>query len=401
MAFRSNSTRGRLALLAVLVAACSPQASHPPASASDSATPAANGSASATPSSTLATPSSSVAACSLPVVSWYQPGNPVQLPSFGVQAHYVSYPDGAISAGAADEFTVPQDGFGWHSTATPVLRGTGPVGYYDAALKRFLPVPRAQVSPDGRRYVYMDFTQGGLFAYGQLHVVDVASGLDRTLGLPAAQYLIFDFAADGIYFTYGPYGQSAGLLLVNPDSGAIRQVFPDGYVLAVANGEAWLTVNEQDLHPTSPLPGGEGNPKIVVLNVLLRRDVKSDQVTEWVRRPLTATRFELLGVYSGSPALIVYLADDNDARWSTNTVPYEIWLLSRPATPETVDAGLTSDLGTNPWYRTGRVETSYSGMGISDAHGIWLGGSAIYLYQRGKGLTKVATFPGFPANGCL
>jgi hypothetical protein len=383
MALRCNSRWGLLALLAVLVMACSSQASQPQANAS-----------------AVATPSSTLAACRLPVVSWYQPGNPVQLPSFGVQAHYVSYPDGAISSGPADEFTSVEDGFGWRSSATPVLRGTGPVGYYDAAVKRFLPVPRAQVSPDGRRYAYMDYTQGGLYAYGQLHVVDVATGLDRTLGLPAAQYLIFDFSADGIYFTYGPYGQSAGLLLLNPDSGATRQIFPDGYVLAVADGEAWLAVNEQDLHPTTPLPGEEGIPKPLILNVLLRRDVRSDQVTEWVRRPLTASHFELLGVYSGSPALLIYLADDSDVRWSNNSVPYEVWLVSRPATPERVAAGLTSDLETNPWYRTGRVATSYTGLGISDAHGIWLGGSAIYLYQHGKGLTKVATFPGFPANGC-
>lgn len=379
MAQSSNFASVRLALLAVLMTACSAQA---------------------TPSA-VATPGSTLAECRLPVVSWYQPGNPVQLPSFGVQAHYVSYPGGAISTGPADAFTQADDGFGWRSSATPALRGTGPVGYYDAPFNRFLPVPRSQVSPDGSRYAYMDYTQGGLYVYGQIHVVDVATGRDRTLGLPAAQYLIFDFSADGIYFTYGPYGQSAGLLLLNPDSGATRQVFPDGYVLAVADGAAWIAVNEQDIHPTAPLPGGEGNPKVVVLNLLLRRDMKSDQVTEWLRRPLTAPTFELLGIFGGSPALLIYLAGEGDHRWSTNSVPYEVWLVSRPATPETVAAGLTSDLETNPWYRTGRVETSSGGLGISDAHGIWLGGSAIYLYQHGKGLSKVATFPGFPANGCL
>jgi len=332
----------------------------------------------------------------LPVVSWYQPGNPDQLPPIGVQAHYVSYPDGAISIDPADEFTFSEDGFGWRSSAKPVLRGTGPVGYYDAALKRFLPVSRAQVSPDGRRYAYMDYTQGGLFAFGQIHVVDVDTGHDRTLGLPAAQYLIFDFSVDGIYFTYGPYGQSAGLLLLNPDSGATRGVFQDGYVLAVDNGIAWLRANEQDLHPTSPMPGGEGNAKTPVLNVLLRRDVKSGEVIEWLRRPSTASNFESLGVYGGAPALLVYLAEDNDIRWNTRQVPYEVWLVSRPATPEKVGAGVNSDLETDPWYRTGRVASS-----LSDAHGIWLGGSAIYLYRQGKGLTKVATFPGFPANGCM
>jgi uncharacterized protein (DUF39 family) len=95
----------------------------------------------------------------------------------------------------------------------------------------------------------------------------------------------------------------------------------------------------------------------------------------------------------------VYLAEDNDIRWNTGQVPYEVWLVSRPATPEKVGAGVYSDLENDPWYRTDRVGTS--GLGISDAHGIWLGGSAIYLYRQGKSLTKVATFPGFPANGCM
>jgi hypothetical protein len=379
----------RLALLSALLVGCSQHAMVPQANASAGRT------SSQPPSSPVV-----VAACKLPVVSWYQPGNPVQLPSMGVQAHYVSYPDGAVSAEAADEFTQLQDGFGWRSSAMPALNGTGPVGYFDVAAKRFLPVPRAQVSPDGRRYVYMDYTQGGLYAFGQVHVVDVSTGRDRTLGLPAAEYLIFDFSADGIYFTYGPYGQSAGLLLLNADSGAIAQVFPDGYVIAVANGQAWVAVNEQDLHPTSPMPGGEGNARPPALNVLLRRDVKSNQVTEWLRRPPTSS-FQPLGIYSGAPAVLIYLAGDDDPRWSTSSVPYEVWLVPRPATPETVSAGVVADLATDPWYRTGRVETSNGGLGISDSHGIWLGGSAIYLYQRGTGLTKVASFPGFPANGCL
>ena len=337
----------------------------------------------------------------MPVISWYQPGNPVQLPSIGVQAHYVSYPGGAISANPGDDFTNGEDGFGWRSSAMPVLRGTGPVGYYDAAFKRFLPVPRAQVSPDGRRYVYMDYTQGGLYVYGQIHVVDVATGRDRKLSLPAAQYLIFDFSAGGIYFTYGPYAQSAGLWLLDPDSGTARQVFRDGYVFAVADGEAWVAVNEQDLHPTSPLPGGEGNAQFPVLNLLLRRDLKTGDARVWLRRPVTSG-FELLGVYGGVPAVLVVFGDNVPAQWSTGKVPYEVWLVYTPASPEKVDSGVNGDLPTDPWYRTGRVETSpSSNLGISDSHGIWLGGDAIYLYQHGHGLTKIASFPGFPANGCV
>lgn len=370
--------RFRLALLAVLVAACTPQAPHPQANAS-----------------------TAVASCRLPVVSWYQPGNPVQLPPIGVQGHFVSYPDGKVSPDPQDEFRNSEDGFGWRSSATPALRGTGPVAYYDVAFKRFLPVPRAQVSPNGARYVYMDYTQGGLYVYGQMHVVDVATGHDRTLDLPSAQYMIFDFGAEGIYFTYGPYAQSAGLFLVDADSGKSSQVFQDGYVLAVAGGEAWVAVNEQDLHPTSPLPGGEGNATFPVLNVLLRRDVKTGDATEWLTVPNTSA-FEFLGVYGRAPAVLVFFSDNISAQWSTGKVRYEVWLVSTPAIPETVDSGVNGDLQTDPWYRTGHVETSpSSSLGISDSHGIWLGGDAIYLYQPGHGLTKVASFPGFPANDCM
>jgi hypothetical protein len=127
-----------------------------------------------------------------------------------------------------------------------------------------------------------------------------------------------------------------------------------------------------------------------------RRDIKSGQVTEWLRRPVNAPGFELLAVYGGVPAVLVYLANQSDARWSTGKVPYEVWLVSRPATPERAAAGITADLQNDPWYRTGR-----EGLGIKDSYGIWLGGSAIQLYQPGHGLTTIAAFPGFPANGCM
>jgi hypothetical protein len=123
--------------------------------------------------------------------------------------------------------------------------------------------------------------------------------------------------------------------------------------------------------------------------------VKSGQIEEWLRRTASASGFELLGVYGGSPAVLIYLADDNDVRWSSGKVPYEVWLLPRPSTPEKVDSGVNADLQNDAWYRTGR-----NGLGIIDSHGIWLGGNAIYLFQHGEGLTKIATFPGFPANGC-
>jgi hypothetical protein len=105
----------RLVLLAVLVVAACSQQGQPPSAASSAAP-------------------SALASCKLPVVSWYQPGNSgnVVLPSIGVEAHYLSYPGGAISATPTDEFTNVLDGFGWRSTSAPALRRTGPVGSRDS-----------------------------------------------------------------------------------------------------------------------------------------------------------------------------------------------------------------------------------------------------------------------------
>jgi len=77
------------------------------------------------------------------------------------------------------------------------------------------------------------------------------------------------------------------------------------------------------------MPGGEGNASLPSLNVLLRRDLKSGQVNEWLRRPLTAPGFQLLGFYGGTPAVLVFLAGTNDPRWNTGKVPYLAFLAPR------------------------------------------------------------------------
>jgi hypothetical protein len=39
---------------------------------------------------------------------------------------------------------------------------------------------------------------------------------------------------------------------------------------------------------------------------------------------------------------------------------------------------------------------------IADKHGIWFGGpDGIYLYSEARGLQKVSSQPGNPANGCF
>src|SRR5207237_8778223 len=66
------------------------------------------------------------------------------------------------------------------STATPVLTGYLPATY-DRTEKRWVPAPEEAISPDQTRYVYAEFVAP---YQARLHVVDIASGSDRTLTAP-------------------------------------------------------------------------------------------------------------------------------------------------------------------------------------------------------------------------
>ena len=216
-----------------------------------------------------------------------------------------------------------------------------------------------------------------------MHVVDVATGRDRTLGSPLDTYRILSFGKDGIYFIYGSHSEmgptpGAGLWLMDPDSGSIRQLFKDGWVHVLSASVAWVMASAQDPHPTSNFPDSEvGPPNPPVVNLLLRRDLTSSLIETWLYRP----GFNVLPVISyGSQVLV----------WVEKPGFNEFLLVSGPNSAVTLDGSISSDL----WA------TASAGLSFADPNGIWLGGDAIYLYTAQAGLRKVVAVRGFPSGGC-
>src|SRR5258708_21937908 len=116
---------------------------------------------------------------------------------------------------------------------------------YDAQYQRWVQGPQELISPDGSRYAYFSLarTTPGT---GQVHVVDVVSGVDRVTYEGATIYWPIAFAGDGIYVTHAiNLKQSAfeGLFRLDPAGVTPTRVRGDlgkqaSWTL-VSGGSAW------------------------------------------------------------------------------------------------------------------------------------------------------------------
>src|SRR6202022_1149080 len=188
-----------------------------------------------------------------------------------LSGEFLSLRDGVVVADPAGRFVI--DGMQSKSLASPVLRGYSPATY-DRVTARW--VPGGAISPDGLRYAYIDYSQ----PFDRvMHVVDIATGRDRTLPLAQGPWALIAFTGDGIYIHSSYEGTGPGLTLINPDSGAARTVFSDSAVHMVSGQVAWIaTRNETDTLPGPPGIGGNSNE-------VQSRDLTTSQRTTWLYRP--------------------------------------------------------------------------------------------------------------------
>jgi hypothetical protein len=170
--------------------------------------------------------------------------------------HFVSDP-------AAELTKIPNSWDDWRTVATPELRGWIGVTYTRAA-RRWLPADRNQVSPDGVHYAYPEVPTPNVALH--LHIVDLAAGTD-TVVLTGTSWGILDYRAEGIYVTKTPYygGESnAGLWLMNPVDGSVRQVLPEtDTTLFLGGAAAW------------------GSDKPILPTVLYRYDLVTGARSVW------------------------------------------------------------------------------------------------------------------------
>lgn len=268
-------------------------------------TPSPSVAASATPAPS-GTPPPAAAACRLPVAAGDAPldGNPAH----GAAGHggFLQLPGGSFSAD-------PQS-----------------LGSYDLALHKWLPVPRAWVSPDGTKFAWPEYRSAPGPATGIIHVTDAAGGGDHPIAVPSASMPI-SYEAAGIYVARVVPNSDAppqGLSLLDPATGALKQVTPDGAWRWVAGGSAYAV----DLDPAAapPAQAGPGSG-----NRLRALDLGSGAARNVQTVP--GASLQVLGEQGGNLILLVLTADRAQVRVGGATLYDQPAAQPPPASPAVVD----------------------------------------------------------------
>lgn len=253
---------------------------------------------------------------------------------------------------------------------------------YDRSQHRWLPVPPQWVSPDGSSYAYYQYA-----VYGQagVHLVDVASGVDRvvpeTTG-PSAQahYLVAGYLRDGVYLTqWGPTGgPGIGLWRLDPVSTAITQVSTDAPGISVFVGETPLETTPE--YPDAWWTNISGdfsasNDPYVYFQYL--SGAAGQHGEDWFERP--GFRMNVIGVDSAGRAIVV----------AESAIEVEVWLLATPNSAMQLYATANGGSPDLP-FKTA----------VADSGGWWIGSRTGVYFATASGLTQASTEPAVVVGGC-
>ena len=280
------------------------------------------------------------------------------------QGEFLSLRDGVLVQDPTGRF-VP-DGTRSRSEASPVLHGYL-TATYDRTAGRWVPTAESTISPDGLRYAYVEYSQP---FQTQLHVVDIASGRDRTLPLADGPWGVIAFTDDGIYAHRSYEGIAPGLTLINPESGAATAVFGDSIVHLVSARVAWIaTRNQSDTLPEPPGIGGSSNE-------VQSLDLVTAQKTTWLYRAGAD-----LYVSAATKGSIVVTGRDMASNFElVVTAPGQAVSIVIPESSEPIPS---------------------SGGAIADSNGWWFGSlDGVYLWTPHTGAILVSEATAVPAGIC-
>ncbi len=248
------------------------------------------------------------------------------------QAGWVTFPDGSFQAdpkGNVQLAGYSSPPFFWRS--------------YDKAYERWLPVPRDWISPDGQHYAYADPPAApGQTPGGGVRVVDMATGADHLFRPAAANWVVLDYEAEGVYLAVQPAGPAAptGLWLLDPSGRtAFRALDQSHRWQYISGGGAWGT--------TDPLTGHGPGPG----SRLLRLDLQTSAIASWYKR--TDIEFLVTGADAAGHPL---LQTSKDYSNQLLLVTAQDSVTALQAAPGSVLPHLSNYV--HP---------------VSDAHGMWLG----------------------------
>jgi streptogramin lyase len=280
------------------------------------------------------------------------------------QGQFLNVRDGVVADDPAGRFVT--DGTRSQSQASPSLAGYLPATYVRAQ-SRWVPAVDRTISPDGSRYAYVSFAQP---FDGQLHVVDIATGRDKTLPIEKGPWRVFGFTSDGIFMHQSYEGTGPGALVVNPDSGAVRNVLSDTTVHLVLGQVAWIgTRNATDTLPEPPGIGGSNNE-------VQSRDLNTSQKTTWLFRPGS----NLYVVAAAKGSIVVSVWDGASYSLMVVSAPGQVVPITVPGTDEPIPQG--------------------NGM-VADTNGWWFGSiDGLYLWTAHTGAILVSEATAAPAGAC-
>jgi hypothetical protein len=255
---------------------------------------------------------------------------------------------------------------------------------YDSKFHRWLPVPPQYVSSDGGTYAYYAFDPSG---HGSVHLVDVASGTDRTVPgttgpSPKAHYLVAGYLRDGVYLTqWGPTGgPGLGLWRLDTASGAVTLVSTDAQAMGVFVGatplqspptaeypDAWWTTVSWDSSASS-------DPYVYFQYLSA---VAGQHAEDWFKRP--GSRMNVIGVDAHGHAVVL----------ARSPSQVELWLLSTPNSASQIYSATNSG-GPNLPFKTA----------VADHGGWWIGSSAGMFFATTTAFTQVSRMPSVAVGGC-
>jgi len=257
---------------------------------------------------------------------------------------------------------------------------------YTRRYGRWIPMKIAAVSPDSSHYAYSQFIDQPS-RHSRIHVVDVTSGVDRIV-YDQDFYAVLDYRSEGVYLVnVGPTGEgAAGLWLLNPSSGSLRQIAPPqaaaapfGFYL-IGGGAAWYG----DVAPGDQPP----NQGIGPMDRVLRFDLKTHAVTSWFRRP--GMQVQAIGFDNQDHLIVMATTELAGIAVQPGHGSLELWLVTAAGVAQRI----YSTSGASDFV--GSFSTP-----LADDHGVWFGTSVgVFLYTPDGKFIKVSDAAGEVAGRC-
>jgi hypothetical protein len=194
---------------------------------------------------------------------------------------FIVFPEGAYIGDPKSAVTMPSPSPGSPSPAPGYGQGYSGLSY-DRAYSRWLPVPYAQVSPDGSRYAHT--------SPDSIYVENVATGATIELGEGHA-WAIIGVQNDGVYAIIV---NEPGFWLL-PYSGASKQITAAGYWPMASPVAAYGGT-------TSAVPQG-------IANTIIRHDLKSGAVSDWFTRGGAQSSMYGFDAHGNALILVAYFAN--------------------------------------------------------------------------------------------